>query len=208
MSAPKGGSAPPPINGLMSKRETMATGRAGPMPMEAERGSDDDLSMASALPHYLSERDDDRFSDAAASIDAMEGAYAERAPSTDPITATLERQSASGLWEEPGRNPIEVTVDALLVLVRLGVSTSHAVHGAQTKKAVDALLDALAGAPALEPKLAELALAVLWLLSTGRRTRLAIKEATLRRVGLEGLAAALGQDQEVRAHVERIAPVC
>jgi hypothetical protein len=82
------------------------------------------------------------------------------------------------------------------------------VHGAQAKKAVDALLAALGAAPAVAPKLAELAFAALWLLSTGRRTRLAIKEATSARPGLEDLAALLGRDADVRAHVERIAPLC
>ena len=109
------------------------------------------------------------------------------------------------MWEEAGRDPIEATVDALLVLVRLGITTSHPVHGAQAKKAGDALLAALAAAPRLAPKLAELALAALWLLSTGRRTRVAIKDALTARVGLEDLAAALGRDEDVRAHVARIA---
>jgi Ca-activated chloride channel family protein len=138
----------------------------------------------------------------------LEEAAPAPAPSSDPVTAMLERQSASGLWEEPGRDPIEATVDVLLVLVRLGLSTSHPVHGAQTKKAVDALLEALASAQAIDPKLAELALAALWLLATGRRTRVAIKDATSQRRGLEQLAAVLGRDEDVRAHVERIAPVC
>lgn len=124
----------------------------------------------------------------------------------DPLTTLLERQSASGLWEAPGRTPIEATVDALLVLLRLGISTSHPVHGAQTKKAVEALLDALAAASSADAKLAELALGTLWLLSTGRRTRSTIKQALSARHGLEALAAVLGRDDEVRAYVERIAP--
>jgi hypothetical protein len=73
---------------------------------------------------------------------------------------------------------------------------------------VAALLAALAAAPKVDPKLAELALAALWLLSTGRRTRVAIKDATTARPGLEDLAAVLGRDEDVRAHVERIAPLC
>ena len=142
----------------------------------------------------------------AASPSQSSSARHERA--VDPVTALFERQAASGLWEEPGRDPIDVTVDALLALVRLGVSASHPVHGAQTKKAVDALLEALSHAPNLDPKLAELALAAAWLLSTGRRTRVAIKDAAAHRPGLEGLAAVLGRDEDVRAHVERIAPMC
>lgn len=163
-------------------------------------------------------RDEDRSTDAAPPMALYERSHAKgKMPSLgelaagvsrDPVTATLERQAASGLWEEAGREPIEVTVEALLVLVRLGVSTSHPVHGAQTRKAVDALLAALAAAPRLDPKLAELAFAALWLLSTGRRTRGAIKEAASERVGLEELSALLGRDEDVRAHVERLAPVC
>ena len=138
------------------------------------------------------------------SVDAL----AERETTGDPITALLEQQSASGMWESPGRDPIEVTVEVLLILVRLGVSSTHLVHGAQATKAVGALLAAIAAAPKLDAKLAELALAALWLLSTGRRTRLAIKDAASHRVGLEALTALLGRDDDgVRAHVERIAPV-
>ncbi|MDB5213542.1 MAG: von Willebrand factor type domain protein, partial [Myxococcaceae bacterium] len=123
----------------------------------------------------------------------------------DPLTTLLERQSASGMWEEAGRDPIEATAFALLVLVRLGITTSHPVHGAQARKAADALLAALAASPKVAPKLAEVALAALWLLSTGRRTRVAIKDATTARPDLAALAAALGRDEDVRAHVERIA---
>ena len=126
----------------------------------------------------------------------------------DPVTAILQRQSASGMWEEPGKDPIEVTSLALLFLVRLGVSSTHPVHGAQTQKAVSALLAAIEATPALDPRVAERALAALWLLATGRRTRLAIKEAVSHRAGLEALAALLDRgDAGVRAHVERIAPV-
>jgi Ca-activated chloride channel family protein len=127
----------------------------------------------------------------------------------DPVTAILERQAASGMWEEPGEDAIEVTTRALVALVRLGVSSSHPIHGAQTKKAVGALLAAIAAAPALAPKLAEVALGALWLLSTGRRTRTAIRDLVGARRGLEALSALLGHDDDddVRAHVERIAPV-
>lgn len=112
------------------------------------------------------------------------------------------------MWEEPGRDSIEVTVDVLLVLLRLGITTSHPVHGAQLKKAVDALLAALEGTAKVKAALAELALAALWLVSTGRRTRDAIKLATSARPGLVDLATALGRDDAVRAHVERLAPMC
>jgi len=160
----------------------------------------------------LAERDDGFADQLSASPDTWSGELADLGASKggkgDPLLTTLGCQSSSGLWEAQGRDPIEVTVAALLVLLRLGVSTSHPVHSAQTKKAVDALLDALGRAASLDPKLAELALAALWLLSTGRRTRTAIKDATAARPGLEGLAAILGRDDDVRAYVERVAPMC
>ena len=141
------------------------------------------------------------------SFEAME-TLAERQADGDPVTVILERQSASGMWEERGRDPIEVTVQILLILVRLGVTSSHPVHGAQTKKAVTALLLAVESAKSLEPKLAELAFAAVWLLSTGRRTRVAIKDMASHRPGLDALLALLDQgDDGVRTYVERIASV-
>jgi Ca-activated chloride channel family protein len=181
--------APPPAQSYPLRRSSPITGAAPPMESDA---SDDarafDVSSVTknkkVAPPFMPKRDE----------------------SGDPIKGLLERQSASGLWEEPGRATIEVTLDALLVLLRLGVTTSHPVHGAQTKKAVDALLEVLT--EDVDPKLAELALAALWLLSTGRRTRLAIKALASELPGTADLAAVLGRDDDVRAHVERIAPMC
>ena len=128
-------------------------------------------------------------------------------PPRDPVLDALGRQSASGLWEEPGRDPIVSTLDALLSLVRLGLSTSHPVHGAQTKKAVDVLLDLIIRTPALDARLAELALAASWLLATGRRTRRTLEEEASAR-GLHGLARSFRAGDDLRAHVERLAPMC
>jgi Ca-activated chloride channel family protein len=217
-----GGASPPWSPPGMARRPSVMSVQA-PRPMRAPqplrspaparsgayRAADDDddlVPRSNAAPASSDDAADDT-SAAMFSMPAMEPPAAPRA-AADPITAMLERQSASGMWEEAGRDPIEVTVDALLVLLRLGITTSHPVHGAQAKKAVDALLAALVAAPAVAPKLAELALAALWLLSTGRRTRVAIKDATTARPGLEDLAAVLGRDDDVRAHVERIAPLC
>jgi Ca-activated chloride channel family protein len=219
------GSPPPPARAPMgiaiqspSRAPTVAGG--GGAGAGGGGGADDDRSITAASgPLDGSQGKGSLFDLAEAAMDDDEelsqcvtmGSPAPSAsppPARDPLTTMLERQSASGMWEEPGRDPIEVTVDALLVLVRMGISTSHPVHGAQTKKAVDALLEALTASPKVDPKLAELALAALWLLSTGRRTRVAIKDATSGWAGLEALAAVLGRDDDVRAHVERIAPVC
>lgn len=190
---PAAPSAPPSV----SLRRPSDTDRAPPM---AKADLSDALSDGSAADDALAPA---RAPDLAK---AKKVVAKERAESSDPVTSLLERQSASGLWEDAGRDPVEVTVDALLVLLRLGITTSHPIHGAQTKKAVDALLDALGEVSNIDPKLAELALAALWLLSTGRRTRVAIRDAATRRPGLEDLAAVLGRDEDVRAHVERIAP--
>jgi Ca-activated chloride channel family protein len=124
----------------------------------------------------------------------------------DAVLALLSRQVASGLWEEEGRDPIEATALALLALLRLGLSTSHPVHGAQLKKAVDALLDHLAST-VTPPHLRELALAVAWLLASGRRTRRAIEDAA--RGGghdLAPLAATFGNEPAVRARVDLLSP--
>jgi Ca-activated chloride channel homolog len=214
--------APAPAPASMSKRSlarpmaAMAPPAQGQAPTATSRdegrsdaGAEAESPKVRAMT--LGEVSDTFAFSASAPFEALADEAEPSAPSAlagDTVTATLERQSASGLWEERGRDTISVTVEALLVLVRLGVSTSHPVHGAQTKKAVSALLAALVAAPQLDPKLAELALALLWLVSTGLRTRRAIKEATAARPGLDALAVAFGRDDDVRAHVERIAPVC
>ncbi len=127
--------------------------------------------------------------------------------SGDPALAVLEGQGASGLWEESGRDPVELTVDALLVLLRLGLTSAHAVYGAQIKKAVDALLAAVAAAPSIEARLRELALAVAWLLSSGRRTRHGIEDA-VRGGGaaLATLSASLQSESSVRARIDHLSP--
>jgi Ca-activated chloride channel family protein len=124
----------------------------------------------------------------------------------DPVTAILARQAASGLWEEPGGDPLRDTVDALVALYRAGVTASHPVHGAQLKKAVGALL-AFIDASAADASLVELALAIAWLVSSGRRTKKAIEDATRERGrDLAALAGSLGDEAAVRDRVDRLAP--
>jgi Ca-activated chloride channel family protein len=125
----------------------------------------------------------------------------------DPVLAILGRQAASGLWEVPGREPVEVTTEALVTLLRLGLSTTHMIYSAQLKKAVDALLERLSAEPSIGARVRELALGVAWLLASGRRTRHAIEDAA--RGGgqdLATLAAALGNEPAVRARVDLLAP--
>lgn len=118
----------------------------------------------------------------------------------DPALAILARQGASGLWEEPRRDPVERTVEAMLALVRLGLSSRHMIHGAQIKKAIDALLVRLAANRATDVKLRELALGVAWLLASGPRTR---SEIELAAKG-SALAVTFGDEPAVRAYVERL----
>jgi Ca-activated chloride channel family protein len=122
-------------------------------------------------------------------------------PHADPVLAILSRQSASGLWEEGHRDPIELTVQAMLALVRLGLSSRHMIHGAQIKKAVDALLVRLAANRATDVRLREIALGVAWLLASGPRTRTEIEAAAKG----SALAVTFGNEPAVRAHVERLA---
>ena len=203
--------APPPRGSMSYPSAPPPMARS--VPRSAPTAGDDEFDLPRAGRAVASRAADASEQDrvgsfATAQRSAPVDMLAERQSGGDPITSILERQSASGMWEERGRDPIEVTVEVLLILVRLGVSSTHSVHGAQTTKAIAALLDAIEAAPALDAKVAELALAALWLLATGRRTRLAIKEVASHRTGLEALTALLGHDDDgVRAHVERIAPV-
>ncbi|MBX3226940.1 MAG: VWA domain-containing protein [Labilithrix sp.] len=121
--------------------------------------------------------------------------------SSDPVLGILSRQAASGLWESPGRDPVDVTVEAMLQLVRLGLSSRHMIHGAQIKKAIDALLARITANRATDVKLRELALGVAWLLATGKRTR---SEIELAAKG-SALEVTFGSEPAVRAHVERLA---
>ncbi len=103
------------------------------------------------------------------------------APS-DPLTALLGRQLASGLWDESDSTADDevrrarATARALLELVDLGVSSAHALHGAQVKKAIEALMLIVAAVAQRDRKVAELALGAAWLASSGRRTRRQIED--------------------------------
>ncbi len=119
--------------------------------------------------------------------------------SLDPMVAILERQAASGLWEDPPRDPIASTVDALAGLVRLGASAAHATHGAQIRKAIDSVLALVSTERPEDPRVRHLLCAALLLLASGKRTRARITT----------LAASwghlLGTEREVRADLERLA---
>lgn len=110
------------------------------------------------------------------------------AASEDPVHVLLGRQGAGGLWDGP--DPVLATARALLELFDLGITATHAVHGALVKKAIEAVLAAPPSASRA------LALGVAWLLASGRRTRDAIALAAQAHPGL-----ALGDEAEVRARI-------
>ncbi|MBS2015821.1 MAG: VWA domain-containing protein [Deltaproteobacteria bacterium] len=201
-------SAPPPRSVAPAAPRAVTLGAPAPMGMASPRPAMGAVGGGGASD--LSKAKKEAFDGARAELDdtfaELEAPAHGAAAAQDPVLGVLSRQSASGLWEQAGRDPVLVSVEALLVLVRAGVTTAHPIHGAQTKKAVDALLDALASAAPVDTSLVELALGVAWLLSTGRRTRMAIRDAAQKSVAASALAALFGRDDDVRAHVERIAP--
>lgn len=138
---------------------------------------------------------------------SLEEGQAEKKPAegTD-VTALLSSQLASGLWEGTGTGPEPVrqaraTALALLELLRQGITSNHALHGAQVKKAVDALVSLAAGLTGV-PEVAELALGVAWLVAAGPRTRSKIAQAAQ---PLAGLSACIGDEAKLRQHVDTLA---
>jgi Ca-activated chloride channel homolog len=130
---------------------------------------------------------------ASAEIMDLERSIAPRKEEADPAMAVLGQQLASGLWG--GGDDVatlRATVQALVELLRLGATAAHPIHGAQLKKAVEALV-ALAPRVAGAGALVELALGVAWLVA-GRRAR----------ADIEKLAAFPGE-QGLRARVDTLA---
>ncbi|MHA7627801.1 VIT domain-containing protein [Corallococcus sp. M7] len=131
---------------------------------------------------------------------------AEAPMATEDVGSLLGRQLANGLWAGTGEGPEPVrqaraTARVLLVLLREGITSSHPLHGAQVKKAVDALL-ALASQLGQAPDVAELALGVAWLVAAGPRTRGRIEQAAKPLPGLDGR---LGDMAALRQHMETLA---
>jgi Ca-activated chloride channel family protein len=127
-------------------------------------------------------------------------------PATDGGVGLLEKQLASGLWAGtgPGAEPVRqarATALALLELLRQGITSSHALHGAQVKKAVEALL-ALVPQLGGAPDVAELALGVAWLVAAGPRTRGRIAQAAQ---PIAGLSSRLENEVALRQHVDALA---
>ncbi len=167
--------------------ERLIKGKAQQAPeLFADMASDDEAPAAAPMEEELS--------------------VAEHAPNADGGGGLLETQLASGLWAGTGSGPEPVrqaraTALALLELLRQGITSSHALHGAQVKKAVEALL-ALVPQLGGAPEVAELALGVAWLVAAGPRTRGRIAQAAQ---PIAGLSARLENEVTLRQHVDTLA---
>ncbi|MDY7225793.1 VIT domain-containing protein [Hyalangium rubrum] len=217
--APAGGRGaplPPPAAAPMA---SMAPIAAAPEPMarESARAQSAPGTPAKAKGGLLSRVIDSFSQGRAESLDMEEAAPAEapieqfeeakeQARDGFDVNALLSRQLASGLWDGTGAGPEPVrqaraTALALLELLRQGITSNHALHGTQVKKAVDALL-ALATQLTGAPEVAELALGVAWLVAAGPRTRSRIVQAAQ---PLAGLSACIGNEVALRQHVDSLA---
>ena len=124
----------------------------------------------------------------------------------DPLRELLQRQLASGLWDDPAApgDPFaqaRATTEALRELLRAGVDTAHGLYGAQVKKAVAALARLARTLVARDRDLAERALGVAWLAASGRRTRREVEDAVAHEPALAGLRAQLGDEQALRTRL-------
>jgi Ca-activated chloride channel family protein len=131
-------------------------------------------------------------------------------PATDSLVALLAQQLASGLWDAPGDGSddarcVRATARALLELLRAGVTTAHPLHGAQVRKAVEALVKLVPTMAVHEAQVAELALGVAWLAATGQRTRCEIEALVAQHALLAELTPHLGNERAVRAHIDQLA---
>jgi Ca-activated chloride channel family protein len=123
----------------------------------------------------------------------------------------LNNQLASGLWDGPVRNDTEhvrqarATAYILLELLRMGVTTTHAQHSGQVKKAVQALITVAEEIAANSPQVAEFALGVAWLVTTGQHTRAEIEALVSANPTFVALKPVFGDEHMVRAHVEQLA---
>jgi Ca-activated chloride channel family protein len=177
-------------------------------------GTDDDAEMAPTaeklpVPASPAPAQPSRPAAAPARAESREQLRAElegQAHAAVPPEALLGQQLANGLWAGTGTGPEPVrqaraTAMVLLMLMREGITSSHPLHGAQVKKAVEALL-ALAASLTGEPQVAELALGVAWLVAAGPRTRGRIEQAAK---PLAGLSGCMGNEGALRAHVDALA---
>lgn len=119
------------------------------------------------------------------------------------LGALFGRQLASGLWDDASLGAdgdarrLRATVAVLRTLLAQGVDTAHALYGAQVRKALEAVVAAVAATGAREKDLGERALGLAWLLATGARTRSAV-EGAVATAGFTELSARLKEPAKLR----------
>lgn len=109
------------------------------------------------------------------------------------IERVLQAQRASGLWDGAS-GTLAASIEALRTLVREGVTTSHAIYGANAKKAVEAVVAAI-GATIPEAE-RETALLLAYLLASGRKSRALVLDAI--RAHMPALEARLWDEAALR----------
>ncbi|MBX7197121.1 MAG: hypothetical protein K1X94_34045, partial [Sandaracinaceae bacterium] len=114
--------------------------------------------------------------------------------SASPLDRTLEAQRASGLWDA-SHTTLAASIAALRVLVREGITTSHAIYGANAKKAVEAVVS-LAGSTAIPASERETALLLAYLVASGRKSRALVLDAI--RASAPALEARLADEAALR----------
>lgn len=207
---------PPPSKSMPAEKARSASGFASPIRDVAERlfeGAAELKRLVKGQPapepledDALSRAEDGLSVGAGMDMDKEEAPAQEQSAHGADATELLSHQLASGLWAGKGSGPEPVrqaraTALALLELLRQGITSNHPLHGAQVKKAVEALLSLAAGLTG-SPEVAELALGVAWLVAAGPRTRGKIAQAAQ---PLPSLSACIGDEAKLRQHVDTLA---
>jgi Ca-activated chloride channel family protein len=208
--APAGGAPmgpPPPPRAAAMPAPAMSPAPSRKMAVPAELAEREEGGITGAPPPYdafHAELDVDDY-DAALDLESLAAPLAqarglardEAAPRADgagSLEGVLQAQRASGLWDGPGA--LTATIAALRTLVREGITTSHAVYGANAKKAVEAVVVAAASA-AIPPHDREAALLLAYLVASGRKSRALVLDAI--RAHAPGLEARLADEAALRA---------
>jgi len=195
--APQGAPGAPPWP-APAARSPSATITGAPPPPEDFADDADDLDM-----HTLADRSFDGF--------AAEGGFGARAESdaelakevradakgASSLDVTLQAQRASGLWDADAGS-LTRTIAALRDLLVHGITTAHAIYGANAKKAIEAVA-AIASDPALRAADRDTALLLAYLVASGRKSRALVVDAI--RKHAPGLVARLADEAALRAAV-------
>ncbi len=190
--------APPPAPGAMPSRAApMAASSQGgaprPAPAAPAKSGPKGKSILSRALDYFAPSEGESVSNEV----RKELAASERSPSD-----MLSEQLANGLWDDPSlagdpqTRQVRATALMLLTLHEAGITTAHAMYGAQLKKALEALLKAVDSIAA--GGLSELALCAAWLVASGTRSRTQVANAAQKR----GLA--LADENDVRSRAEAL----